>query len=92
MSSGGQFVLSADMSQAGRRKSLAFGTKPVRCLDFLNSQVVAGLLRVWSCFVVLGGANATDATRKMLAKSLLWFHSTSYEPGGREFESLRARQ
>jgi hypothetical protein len=36
--------------------------------------------------------NATGATRKLLIKSKLNFHSASYEPGGREFESLRVRQ
>jgi hypothetical protein len=36
--------------------------------------------------------NATGATRNLLVKSKLNFHGASYEPGGREFESLRARQ
>ena len=36
--------------------------------------------------------NATDATRILLIKSKLNFQSLRYEPGGREFESLRARQ
>ena len=36
--------------------------------------------------------NATGATRKLLIKSKLNFQSLRYEPGGREFESLRARQ
>jgi methylthioribose-1-phosphate isomerase len=36
--------------------------------------------------------SATGATRNLLIKSKLNFHSASYEPGGREFESRRARQ
>jgi hypothetical protein len=36
--------------------------------------------------------NATGATRILLTKSMLSFNGASYEPGGREFESLRARQ
>jgi len=36
--------------------------------------------------------NATGATRKLLIKSRLNFQRLRYEPGGREFESLRARQ
>ena len=36
--------------------------------------------------------NATGAARILLIKSKLNFQWLRYEPGGREFESLRARQ
>jgi hypothetical protein len=36
--------------------------------------------------------NATGATRIWLMKSMVQKSESSYEPGGREFESLRARQ
>jgi hypothetical protein len=45
-----------------------------------HSHVSAGLLRVWLCSVVLGGANATGATRKLLIKSKFNSHCASHEP------------
>ena len=44
--------------------------------------------RALLCSVV---PHATGAPRNWLIKSKLYFHGASYEPGGREFESLRAR-
>jgi len=74
----------------------------VECPDLQDENLVVLTSKIarwlWD-FCVFGCAllcsvvpNATGATRILLIKSKLNFQSLRYEPGGREFESVRARQ